>query len=273
MSPSPSKPLMISLLDKNDTELLELVTHTFKEGLKNNVDIPGIPSLRSKMLNLVEVALFCYNNHKEHEDNHYQRAREAHLQFQSKITTPVTSRNIENSASSTSSEQNVPNQNDTTGSSSSSEGNIDTSTTIVPPPIPSVNGNLPSELIQERRNTRATSIDETEASPSTNSHTERVNKRHSKSMDETTSPTRKKKKTSSPKRGPTPLISPQKEAFSVGDSVFSCWWANGPHHSQGYFACKITKVHGGGKKYDIVYDTDGKKGQRVPRSLIKRTKP
>ena len=93
-----------------------------------------------------------------------------------------------------------------------------------------------------------TSIDETEASPSTNSHTERVNKRHSKSMDETTSPTRKKKKTSSPKRGPTPLISPQKEAFSVGDSVFSCWWANGPHHSQGYFACKITKVHGGGKK-------------------------
>ena len=113
MSPSPSKPLMISLLDKNDTELLELVTHTFKEGLKNNVDIPGIPSLRSKMLNLVEVALFCYNNHKEHEDNHYQRAREAHLQFQSKITTPVTSRNIENSASSTSSEQNVPNQNDT----------------------------------------------------------------------------------------------------------------------------------------------------------------
>ena len=121
--PSPSKPLMISLLDKNDTELLELVTHTFKEGLKNNVDIPGIPSLRSKMLNLVEVALFCYNNHKEHEDNHYQRAREAHLQFQSKITTPVTSRNIENSASSTSSEQNVPNQNDTTRSSSSSEGN------------------------------------------------------------------------------------------------------------------------------------------------------
>ena len=37
-------------------------------------------------------------------------------------------------------------------------------------------------------------MDETEASPSTNSRTERVNKRHSKSMDETTSPTRKKKK-------------------------------------------------------------------------------
>ena len=179
-------PLMISLLDKNDTELLELVTHTFRR--VENVDIPGIPSLRSKMLNLVEVALFCYNNHKEHEDNHYQQRREAHLQFQSKITTPVI-----RTASSTSSEQNVPNQNHTTRSSSPSEGNIDTSTTIVPPPIPSVNGNLPSELIQERRNTRATSIDETEASPSTSSRAERVNKRHSKSMDETTSPTRKKK--------------------------------------------------------------------------------
>ena len=140
---------------------------------------------------------------------------------------------------------------------------------VIVPPLPSVYENL----IQERRNTCAASMDETQASPSTNSREERANRRRSTSMDETASPTRKKQKTSSSKRGRPPSISPHKEVFSVGDSVFSCWWANGPHQSQGYFACKITKVHGGGKKYDIVYDMDNKKGQRVPPSFIKRTKP
>lgn len=270
MSHSPPKPLMISLLDKDDTELLELVTHTFKEGLKNNVDIPGIPSLRSKMLNLVEVALFCYNNHKEHEDRHYQQRREAHRQFQSRMTTPVTERTHPNNPvseslpASTSSRQQENNGNPNVTSMSEP---------VIAPPLPSANGNLSSQLIQERRTTRAASMDETEVSPSTNSREERANRRRSASMDETTSPTRKKQKTSSSKRGRPPLISPQKQVFSVGDSVFSCWWANGPHQSQGYFACKITKVHGGGKKYDIVYDMDNKKGQRVPPSFIKRTKP
>ena len=270
MLPSPHKPLMISLLDKNDTELLELVTHTFKEGLKNNVDIPGIPSLRSKMINLVEIILTCYNNHKEHEDRHYQQRREAHRQFQSRITTPVTERTNPNNPVS----ESLP----VSTSSRQQEDNVNRNVTSMPepviaPPLPSANGNLSSQLIQERRTKRAASMDETDAPPSTNSREERANRRRSASMDETTSPTRKKQKTSSSKRGRPPSISPQKQVFSVGDSVFSCWWANGPHQSQGYFACKITKVHGGGKKYDIIYDMDGKKGQRVPPSFIKSTKP
>ena len=95
-----SRPLMISLLDKDDTELLELVSHTFKEGLKNNVAMPGVPSLRSKMLNLIEVSLTCYNNHKEHEQHYQEQQREAHRQFQSRIASPVINRNdVHNSGS------------------------------------------------------------------------------------------------------------------------------------------------------------------------------
>jgi hypothetical protein len=172
------------------------------------------------------------------------------------------------------------NRNGNRNASISSIGGADV-TTIAPPlppvapvvPIPSENVNLSSQLMEERRTRRAVSMDETEVSPDTNSREERANRRRSASMDETTSPTRKRQKTTPSRRGRSPAISPQKEVFSVGDSVFSCWWANGPHQSQGYFSCKITKVHADGKKYDIVYDMDGKKGQRVPRTFVKKTKP
>ena len=284
-----SRPLMISLLDKDDTELLELVSHTFKEGLGNNVTMPGVPSLRSKMLNLIEVSLTCYNNHKEHEQHYQEQQREAHRQFQSRIASPMLNRSgVDNSASvslpaSSSSRRQNGNRNSTSRTSSSSvePANGDTSvssigaanvTTIVPP-LSSENVNLSSQLMEERRTRRAVSMDETELSPETNSREERANRRRSASMDETASPTRKRQKTTTSKRGRSPAISPQKEVFSVGDSVFSCWWSNGPHLSQGYFSCKITKVHGDGKKYDILYDVDGKKGQRVPRTYVKRSKP
>lgn len=300
---------MISLLDKDDTELLELVSHTFKEGLGNNVTMPGIPSLRSKMLNLIEVSLTCYNNHKEHEQHYQEQQREAHRQFQSRIASPVFNRSgVDNyasvslpaSSSSTSSRRQKGNRNATrnvsrnvnhdsttirTSSSSvesmnrngnrnasiSSIGAADVATIALP--VPSENVNLSSQLMEERRTRRAVSVDETEVSPDTNSREERANRRRSASMDETASPTRKRQKTTPSRRGRSPAISPQKEVFSVGDSVFSCWWANGSHVSQGYFSCKITKVHGDGKKYDIVYDMDGKKGQRVPRTFVKRNKP
>ena len=254
---------MISLLDKDDTELLELVSHTFKEGLRNNVTMPGVPSLRSKMLNLIEVSLTCYNNHKEHEQHYQEQQREAHRQFQSRIASPVINRNdVDNSrsgslpasSSSTSSRQqkgtrnairnvsrNVNHDSTTTRTSSSSmesihgNGNRNASissigsadvATIAPPvppvpPLPSENVNLSSQLMEERRTRRAVSMDETEMSPVSNSREERANRRRSASMDETTSPTRKRQKTTPSRRGRSPAISPQKEVFSVGDSVFS----------------------------------------------------
>lgn len=302
-----SRPLMISLLDKDDTELLELVSHTFKEGLGNNVTMPGVPSLRSKMLNLIEVSLTCYNNHKEHEQHYQEQQREAHRHFQSRIASPVPSRNVIHnsvsaslsasssaSSSSTSSRKEKGNRNvtrnvtrngnhsDTARTSSSVESmnrnssdssNGTTDVTTIASPLPSENVNLSSPSMEERRTRRAVSMDETEVSPTTNNREERVNRRRATSMDETTSPTRKRQKTTPSKRGRPLLISPQKEVFSVDDSVFSCWWSNGAHQSQGYFSCKITKVHGNGKKYDILYDVDGKKGQRAPRAFVKRTKP
>ena len=304
---------MISLLDKDDTELLELVTHTFKEGLRNNVVMPGTPSLRSKMLNLIEVSLTCYNNHKEHEEHHHAQEREAHIQFQSRITSPVTNRSVIDNSTSVSvplsasssltssrvqkrnrnvtrngnnNENLIVNHNDTmrtSSSASSSSESINENTPVVPIgasggttivlPFPPENVNLSSPLMEERRTRRAASMDETDISPNTNSREERANRRRSASMDESASPIRKKQKTIPSKRGRSLGITPQKELFSVGDSVFSCWWSNGPHQSQGYFSCKITKVHGDGKKYDVVYELDGKKGQRIPRSFIKRTKP
>lgn len=263
-----SRPLMISLLDKDDTELLDLVTHTFKEGLRNNVAMPGIPSLRSKMLNLIEVSLTCYNNHKEHEEHYHEQEREAHRQFQSRITSPDIRKNNRLNIQTSSMHQNGGNATRTSSSSIEPINNM-----TIAPSHTRENVNLSSPFMEERRTRRAVSMDETDVSPSISSREERANRRRSTSMDETVSPARKKQKTTTSKKGRSPGITPQKEIFTVGDSVFSCWWSNGPHVTQGYFSCKITKVYRDGKKYDIVYDDDGKKGQRVPRSFVKRAKP
>ena len=155
----------------------------------NNVTIPGVPSLRSKMLNLIEVSLTCYNNHKEHEEHYQEQQREAHRQFQSRIASPVPSRNVLDLSASSSStyprqqkgNRNVTrnvtrngNHSGTTRSSSSSvesmnrnasdSSNGTADVTTIAPPLPSGNINHSSPSMEERRTRRAVSMDETEAS-------------------------------------------------------------------------------------------------------------
>lgn len=102
-----------------------------------------------------------------------------------------------------------------------------------------------------------------------------ADQRRKRSLSPTTS-SNKKQKTSnvvsdSSSNAKPSAATPMKEAYSVGEFVYSCWWSNKPHISQGYFPCKVVAVHSNGAKYDIVYSDDGKKGIRVPRKYIKKT--